>query len=397
MFVDYEWLQEQLRRDGLLFLDDGQLALKVKAVNRDTGVVECVAENAWQLGERKGVHLPGVSVRLPAVSDKDRKDISFARANGLDFVFASFVRTPEHVHEVRELAGPSMRVISKIETQEAVDNFKDILAASDGIMVARGDLGVDIPLERLFLVQKRLIAMCNAAGKPVITATQMLESMVNNPRPTRAECVDVANAVLDGSDAVMLSGETAKGSYPVLAASTMGRICQVAEAAVDDHEAFLDILHQANYRVQTEQSDAKDGEAVLDPVESLAAAAVHASYEQRGVKMIVVLTHSGRTAHLVAKYRPRAPILAMTPSDATARHFQLTRGIHALMVGEDESVDTVLDRAQAAGLAMGLCAPGDRFLALLGHGNFMQAGDVSSLHVVHVKDRDDIHLPDDNN
>ena len=197
IWCDYRSLPSILKKDDKVFIDDGLLSLRV--VSSEGSKVECVAENTSLLGERKGINLPNVVVDLPAVSEKDRKDLEFARADKrVDFVFASFIRCAANVEEIREIVGPDVRIISKIENAEGIDNIDEIIEASDGIMVARGDLGIEIPPERVFLVQKQIVSKCNVAGKPVICATQMLESMTRNPRPTRAECGDVANAVLDG-------------------------------------------------------------------------------------------------------------------------------------------------------------------------------------------------------
>jgi pyruvate kinase len=228
-----------------ILIDDGLIGTVVTNVNIETGEVVTRVENEGMLGETKGINLPGVTVDLPAITEKDKSDILFGVDQGLDMIAASFIRKAADVIEIRKLIeGSNMKIISKIESQEGLDNFDEILAVSDGIMVARGDLGVEIPVEQVARYQKMMIRKCNAAGKPVITATQMLESMIVNPRPTRAEATDVANAVLDGSDCVMLSGETAKGAHPIAAVEMMSKICREAEADINYSELYPALRRQ---------------------------------------------------------------------------------------------------------------------------------------------------------
>jgi len=231
----------------LIKIDDGLVVTKVISKDEKIGVVRVKVKNTGELGQRKGINLPGTKVNLPTVTERDKDDLKWGAENNVDFVAVSFTRTAQDVKNIREVlkplkGGENIQIISKIENQDGLDNFDEILHESDSIMVARGDLGVEIELEKVVIAQKMMIRKCNLAGKPVITATQMLESMITNPRPTRAEATDVANAVFDGTDCVMLSGETAKGQYPVKAVEVMGKICLSAEAALDTDEIFKYLL-----------------------------------------------------------------------------------------------------------------------------------------------------------
>eukprot|EP00750_Incisomonas_marina_P030096 INCI7266.1.p3 GENE.INCI7266.1~~INCI7266.1.p3 ORF type:complete len:438 (-),score=87.49 INCI7266.1:4226-5539(-) len=301
--VTYKAMPQTVKVGQTILAADGSLVLTVKEILPD-GVMTTVT-NSCTIGERKNMNLPGVIVDLPTVTEKDKDDlINFGLKYEVDMIALSFVRKGSDITHVRELLGPrgaSIKLIAKIENQEGLDNYDDILKEVDGIMVARGDLGMEIPPEKVFLAQKMMISKANVAGKTVITATQMLESMIQNPRPTRAECTDVANAVLDGTDCVMLSGESAGGAYPLNAVQVMGNICIEAESILDYDRTFQFLRTKVLAHGPVAVGEAVAASAVNTAVE------IHAA-------MIVVLTETGRTASLIAKYRPSAPILVLTPS-----------------------------------------------------------------------------------
>jgi len=332
LWVDYKNITKVLAPGKRIYIDDGLISVLTKEIGDD--FVIGMVENGGNLGSRKGCNLPGTDTDLPAVSEKDRQDLLFGVEQNVDMVFASFIRDAAGVREVREALGykgKNILIIPKIENQQGLKNLDEIIAACDGIMVARGDMGIEIPTEKVFIAQKAMIAKCNRAGKPIICATQMLESMVKKPRPTRAEAGDVANAILDGSDCVMLSGETAKGEYPVICVSTMAKISKEAEACMWNERFFEEMM-----RAEGATSKA------CDSTTTVALSSVLASYKLQA-SAIIVLTTSGTTAHACAKYRPHCPILAVTRFDQVARQMQLYRGIIPLFYTKEREEEWMND------------------------------------------------------
>jgi len=326
IYMDYTNLPKVTAPGKLIYVDDGILSLLVLAIDGST--VRVRALNNGTLSSRKGVNLPKTAVDLPALSDKDKADLQFGVRNGVDMIFASFIRRAEDVKDIRKVLGPDgahIKIIVKIENEQGVANFDEILRETDGVMVARGDLGIEIPASQVFLAQKMMIAKCNVAGKPVIVATQMLESMTYNPRPTRAEVSDVANAVLDGADCVMLSGETAKGSYPIQSVLMMAETCLLAEHAIC-YPPLYDELRNIAPRP-------------TDTVETVAIAAVAAAAEQ-GASAIIVLSTSGNTARLISKYRPNVPIITVTRNEQTTRQLHLHRGCYPFWYPEPRGIES---------------------------------------------------------
>ncbi|AIF43224.1 pyruvate kinase [Virgibacillus sp. SK37] len=351
--VTYEGLINDVHAGSKILLDDGLIELEVKEIDHENQELKTVALNSGLIKNKKGVNVPNVSVNLPGITDKDSKDIEFGIEQGIDFIAASFVRRPSDILEIQELLekhdATHINIIPKIENQEGVDNIDSILEVSDGLMVARGDLGVEIPAEDVPLVQKRLIKKCNTAGKPVITATQMLDSMQRNPRPTRAEASDVANAIFDGTDAIMLSGETAAGEYPVESVQTMHNIAVKAETGLDHNS----ILKDRSKHVDMTITDAIS-QSVTHSAMNLA------------VSAIITPTESGHTARMISKYRPKAPIIAVTFSDIVNRRLSLVWGVQAVMGGKAHSTDEMLDIAIDRGLSTGLVEHGSRVIITAG-------------------------------
>ena len=343
IFVGYEPLPRAMKPGSIIYIDDGLIELEVGDVRGKELI--CKVITGGEIGSRKGVTLPGVEIDLPAVTKEDIEHIRFGVRQGVDFIAASFVRRPEHVLEVRrviEEAGGNIPIIAKIESDEGLRNIDDIIKVSHGIMVARGDLGVEIPSEEVPLAQKMLIKKCNEAGIPVITATQMLDSMIRNPRPTRAEVTDVANAILDGTDCVMLSGETAIGKYPVEAVKVMARIAIRIEKSID-YRAILNDM-QSNRRQSIE--------------ESIALATCQTALDL-DVKAIICSTQSGATARFIANHRPQAPILAVCPYENVIRQLSLSRGVYPILVGRPSTIDEMSDIAVEAAKAKGFVNSGD--------------------------------------
>lgn len=349
--VTYADLPKDVHRGSRILIDDGLIELKVEDIT-ETDVV-CRVVNGGVVKSRKGVNLPGVEVNLPSLMEKDIEDLKFGVENGFDIVAASFIRSAEDVLKIRrvleENGGGQMHIISKIENQQGVENIDKILEASDGIMVARGDLGVEIPPEEVPLVQKILIAKANRIGKPVITATQMLESMVHSPRPTRAEANDVANAIFDGSDAIMLSGETAAGVYPLEAAATMARIALKAESAVD---------YAAKLANTTEPARVNITNAI-----SMAACATAAELKTAA---ITTVTKSGFTARMISRYRPACPLIASTSDETVWRQMNLIWGCKPMLYIGELPRGGVFDTALEIAVKSGLLKNGDTVVSALG-------------------------------
>ncbi len=341
--ISYKGLPADVRPGSRILLADGLIELQVTSVEGTE--VLCQVINGGELGSRKNVHLPGVEVNLPAVTEQDVADIKFAVENGFDFIAASFIRTASDVLAIRKVLeekDSDIQIIAKIESHQGVENIDEILKVADGIMVARGDMGVEIPTEEVPLLQKMIIEKCNRLGKPVITATQMLESMINNPRPTRAEATDVANAIFDGTDAIMLSGETASGKYPVEAVAMMNRIAVRTERAL----GFAELL----------------GRKEISPMRTVTDAISHATCTTAldlGATAIITSTKSGHTARMVSKYRPKARIIAVTPKMDVVRKLSLVWGVMPLLVAETRGTDEMIEAAVQTALASGLIKCGD--------------------------------------
>ncbi|WP_434798102.1 pyruvate kinase [Terrisporobacter vanillatitrophus] len=341
--VSYKGLADDVVKGDLILIDDGLVGLRVDEVAGEE--IYCIVENSGIVKNHKGVNVPGVKINLPALTPKDISDIEFGITQGIDFIAASFVRKAADVLAIREVLENNdatyIQIISKIENQEGVDNLDEILQVSDGLMVARGDLGVEIPTEEMPIVQKEMIKKCNELGKPVITATQMLDSMIRNPRPTRAEVTDVANAIYDGTDAIMLSGETAAGKYPVEAVKTMATIAKRIEETLD----YDNIL----------RSKGLNNTNVTDAI-SYATCTTAKSLTASG---IVTSTSSGHTARMVSKFRPNTPIIAATPNERTSRQLSLSWGVYTVNCQQAGNTDDLIDNSIEASKNEGFIHDGE--------------------------------------
>ncbi|MGN0372896.1 MAG: pyruvate kinase [Enterocloster sp.] len=343
-YINYSGLNEDVAAGNRILIDDGLIELRVEEV-KDTDIV-CTVVNGGELGERKGVNVPNVRIKLPALTDKDKEDIRFGIKHGFDFIAASFVRTADCIREIKEMLdaeGSAIKVIAKIENAEGIDNLDAIIEAADGIMVARGDMGVEIPAEQVPHIQKQIIRKCNEACKTVITATQMLDSMIRNPRPTRAEVTDVANAVYDGTDAVMLSGETAMGKYPVEALKMMVSIAQETESHLD----------YSGYR-QRKVSD----QNMKNISNAVCFASVSTAHDVEA-DVIIAPSITGFTSMMLSKWRPAARIIGMSPSMATVRQMQIQWGVTPVWSRRAESTDELIENSTEELKAKGMVSAGD--------------------------------------
>ena len=349
--VTYKELYKDVRPGNHVLIDDGLIELEVQKIKGHD--IVCKVINGGVLGNKKGVNLPGVEVNMPFISPKDRDDILFGIKEGYDFIAASFTRTAADIKEIRDIleknGGQGIKIIAKIENQQGVDNIDSIIEAADGIMIARGDMGVEIPLEDVPVIQKDIISKVYTAGKQVITATQMLDSMIKNPRPTRAETTDVANAIYQGTSAIMLSGETAAGKYPVEALKTMVKIAVRTEADVEYNKQFRVLYNGGASNMTTAISHATCMTAIdLD------------------AKAIIAITRSGNTARMVSKYRPGCMIIGCTPDERTCRQMNLSWGVAPIHMKEEYSMEILLLHATEAAENKGYVKKGDVVVLTVG-------------------------------
>ena len=349
--ITYADLPADVQPGTTILIDDGLVGLTVEAVSKME--IQCRVNNGGVISDRKGINVPDANLSMPFISRKDREDILFGIQENVDFIAASFTRTEEDILAIRKLltdnGGKGISIIAKIENMQGVQNIDSILAVSDGVMVARGDLGVEIPLEQIPIIQKMIIRKAYSRGKQIITATQMLDSMIKNPRPTRAEATDVANAIYDGTGAIMLSGETAAGLYPVEAVRTMARIAQVAEASIDYVQRFRD--------------------SVPRPSANITNAISHAcctSAQDLNATAIVTVTKTGFTAKMLSRFRPGCPIIACAPVERVVRQLCLSWGITPLLIEEVTDTDELFERAVDAGIDAGLLHKDDLIVMTAG-------------------------------
>jgi pyruvate kinase len=350
--VTYEDFARDIKEGNIILIDDGLISLEVIEVINDTDL-KCIVKNGGTIKNKKGINVPNVHINLPALTQRDIDDIKFGIEQGVDYIAASFIRKADDVIAIRRILedenADEIMIISKIENRQGVENIDEIIEVTDGIMVARGDLGVEIPAEEVPLVQKMLIKKCNDAGKPVITATQMLDSMMRNPRPTRAEVSDVATAIFEGTDAIMLSGETASGSYPVEAVQTMARIAEMIEGSLD----FEDILKTKTVSLTNSITD------------SISFATCRTCMDLKA-SAIISATSSGYTAAAVSKYRPVAPIIAATESEQVMRKLSIYWGVYPIKISKMNSTDEIIDKSVDRALELGYIENGDLIVITAG-------------------------------
>ena len=371
--VTYPGLAKDVKPGDRILIDDGLIELKVKQIK--SGNIVCHVENGGELGERKGVNVPNVKVKLPAVTEKDIDDILFGIQQDIDFIAASFIRSAKGVKEIRKILKENhaehISIIAKIENAEGVENIDEIIEASDGIMVARGDLGVEIPAQEVPHIQKMIIKKCNERYVPVITATQMLDSMIRNPRPTRAEVTDVANAIYDGTDAIMLSGETAIGKYPVEALKMMAHI-----AASSEKYATYEVCRNRNVLAS---------ERVISNALSLSTVS---TAELLNAKAIIAPTMGGFTAMMLSEWRPKCPIIAMSPNRDVLRKMQLCWGIIPIQAVRETSTDELMEHSVEIAKKKGLVEPGDTVVITVGVPSKQQPphqlGETNNMRVVTI-------------
>jgi pyruvate kinase len=352
--IEYARLPKEVKKGERILLDDGNIELRVEEVFAHG--LRCRILNGGTIRSHRGVNFPESKISVSSITAKDRKDLAFGIEHGVDFVALSFVRSPKDITQLRALmrkAGRELPIVAKIEKPEAVENIDEIIVEADGIMVARGDLGAETSPQEVPILQKLIIGKCNVAGKPVITATQMLESMIKNPRPTRAEAADVANAIFDGTDCVMLSGETAVGDYPLQAVQVMDSIARRTEQ---------EILRRKEQDEYVEPKRFPEKGNVFDNV------SYHATRlaDSLNVKFIVSFTLSGRTAALVSRYRPSVPIIAMSPSEEVLRRLSPLWGVYGMLIENVNTTEELFDRAEELLIESGICSEGDMVLMVGG-------------------------------
>ena len=350
--ITYPGLAADLRVGNTILIDDGLISIRVEKIEGEA--IVCRVENGGRLSNNKSINIPGAAISLPALTERDRADLRFAAESGFDYIAASFVRSAADLAEIRacldSCGGENIRIIAKVENQQGVDNLEEIARASDGVMVARGDLGVEIPAAKVPHIQKKMIKKCREMGKTVIVATQMLDSMINNPRPTRAEVSDVANAVYDGTCCVMLSGETAGGKHPLEALRTMAEIVEEAERGMDFWKKFQ--------RGLAASSNSTVSDAVTRTSCLMAA--------DLGAAAILTATQSGYTARLISRFHPACPIMALSPDQAVCRQLSIVWGVQAFKVREFTTTDEIFIRCGDMALAKGIAKEGDTVVITAG-------------------------------